>query len=122
MKNLHTLDEYRVPHLGLMGNERNGKFIIPTENGRQNFLIIASAEMGWDHVSVSLITSDRSAEVDRCPKWSEMCYVKDLFFDEDEVVMQLHPAKKDYVNCHNYTLHLWKPQEQEIPCPPTYMV
>lgn len=83
MKNLHTLDEYRVPHLGLMGNERNGKFIIPTENGRQNFLIIASAEMGWDHVSVSLITSDRSAEVDRCPKWNEMCYVKDLFFDED---------------------------------------
>lgn len=65
----------------------------------------------WEHVSVSVYN--------RTPTWEEMCKVKDLFWDEDEVVMQLHPAKKDYVNFHPFTLHLWKPILDEIPMPPT---
>jgi hypothetical protein len=39
-----------------------------------------------------------------------MCHVKELFFDADECVMQLHPPKSEYVNCHQYCLHLWRPQ------------
>ena len=46
-----------------------------------------------------------------------MCVIKDCFWNEDEVCMQLHPAKKDYVNNHNYCLHIWK-----IPTPPSIMV
>lgn len=68
----------------------------------------------WEHVSVSLRN--------RCPNWQEMCFVKDLFWGDDEVVMQLHPAKADYVNQHPYCLHLWKPAKQEIPLPPSIMV
>jgi len=30
--------------------------------------------------------------------------------------------KKDYVNNHNYCLHIWKPINQEIPTPPSIMV
>jgi hypothetical protein len=70
--------------------------------------------LDWEHVSVSL--------KNRCPNWQEMCFVKDLFWNEDEVVMQLHPAKKDYVNHHEYCLHLWRPTKVEIPLPPRIMV
>ncbi len=48
--------------------------------------------------------------------------VKDLFFEESEAVMQLHPPKKDYVNSHPYCLHLWRPRSIEIPLPNVDMV
>lgn len=76
----------------------NGAFII---SGLQ---VIASDGGGWDHVSVS--------KPDKIPTWEEMCLIKRLFFGDDEVVMQLHPAKKDYVNVHPRCLHLWRPQTQ----------
>ena len=40
--------------------------------------------------------------------WNEMCWVKELFWDDFEVVFQYHPPKKDHVNNHKYCLHLWK--------------
>lgn len=122
MKNLHELDKYRVPHLGFMGDENRGKFIIPDKNRKFNYLAIASASDGWEHVSVSLISLDQSAKISRCPRWNEMCEIKKLFFEPEEVVMQLHPAESNYVNIHPYVLHLWKPVDQEIPTPPIYMV
>jgi len=72
------------------------------------------AETGWQHVSVSVRH--------RPPNWQEMAFVKDLFWAEDECVMQLHPPKADYINCHPYCLHLWKPTAQEIPRPPSLLV
>lgn len=74
----------------------------------------ASWGLGWDHVSISFR--------DRCPTWDEMCEVKDIFFKEDEACVEYHPAKADYVNIHTYCLHIWRPQEIEIPKPPIYMV
>lgn len=79
-----------------------------------DLFIISSKGMGWEHVSVSTRK--------RIPNWLEMSFVKDLFFSEDEVVMQLHPAKKNYINAHPYVLHLWKPELAEIPLPPKWMV
>ena len=67
-------------------------------------LVIASDGGGWDHVSVST--------PERVPTWEEMCKIKSLFFDDEEVVMQLHPAKSQYVNYHERCLHLWRPQTQ----------
>lgn len=51
-----------------------------------------------------------------------MCQVKAIFWDKDDVVMQLHPAESEYVNFHKYCLHLWRPIGIAIPVPPTYMV
>jgi len=76
--------------------------------------IITSCGFSWDHVSVST--------KNRCPNWLEMNFVKDLFWGPEEVVFQLHPAKKDYINAHPYVLHLWKHQTKEIPLPPKWMV
>lgn len=76
--------------------------------------VIASWGSGWDHVSVSL--------QDRCPIWEEMCWIKRQFFDPSECVMQLHPQEADYVNNHPFCLHMWKPQSEAIPTPPSWMV
>ena len=76
--------------------------------------IIASNEFDWDHVSVSLKT--------RIPNWREMSLVKEVFWDDQDWVIQYHPPKKDYINLHPFCLHLWRPQFESIPLPPTIMV
>lgn len=114
MKDLDKLNEYRIEFYGSMGDKHNGAFQIPL--GNKTAFVIASDGMGWEHVSVSI------KNVDRCPKWSEMCEIKSMFFEDDEVVMQLHPKKTEYVNNHNYCLHLWKPIGKEIPTPPSILV
>ena len=78
------------------------------------FFVIYSNGGGWDHVSVSL--------TNRCPTWEEMCFIKDLFFNESESCVEYHPRKEDYVNFHPFCLHIWKPQEQELPTPPKAFV
>lgn len=74
----------------------------------------ANESIPWEHVSVSV--------KNRCPNWIEMCFVKDLFWEPEEAVMQLHPPKSDYINNHPYCLHLWRPIAVEIPLPPSIAV
>jgi hypothetical protein len=69
---------------------------------------------GWEHVSVSL--------PDRCPTWEEMCRVKDLFWRDDETVIQIHPPKAQYVNQHPHCLHLWRKADSEQQLPPIQFV
>ena len=78
--------------------------------------IVSSAgdETGWEHVSVSC--------KNRTPNWVEMCFIKDLFWAEDECVIQYHPPKSEYVNNHEYCLHMWRPTREAIPMPPSIMV
>jgi hypothetical protein len=73
-----------------------------------------SDDIPWEHVSVSTRT--------RCPTWEEMCWVKSLFFEEEEAVVQYHPPRSQYVNDHAYCLHLWRPLRAELPTPPSIAV
>ena len=69
---------------------------------------------GWEHVSVS--------RRDRCPTWDEMCWVKDLFWDPDETVLQFHPPKSRYINCHPFCLHLFRDAQFPMRLPPSCLV
>jgi len=69
---------------------------------------------GWEHVSVSTRR--------RCPNWQEMCFVKNLFWDEEECAVQYHPPKADYVNNSRYVLHLFRHISTPFPMPPSIMV
>jgi hypothetical protein len=69
---------------------------------------------GWEHVSVS---TGR-----RCPNWIEMCFVKRLFWDDEETVLQFHPPSSVYVNNHPNCLHLWRHRTEEVRLPPTQLV
>jgi hypothetical protein len=104
-----------------------GAFLIPAIRPRRPFplkIVASGNEEDWkecgfeppafEHVSVSTPS--------RCPTWDEMCFVKSLFWDDDDLVLQYHPRRSQYVNNHQYCLHLWRPIGVEIPEPPTLAV
>ena len=64
-------------------------------------LIVGFNEDGWEHVSMELYAR-------RLPTWEEMCYIKDIFWEDEEEVVQIHPKKSKYVNMTE-ALHLWRP-------------
>ena len=107
----HVPNKFRVK-----GSEEqdgnNGAFWLP----KKKLFIIASDGMNWEHVSVS------SPNKVRVPTWAEMCLVKNLFWDPEDTVMQLHPPESLYVNNHPGVLHLWRPRFMDIPRPPTELV
>lgn len=55
------------------------------------------------------------------PSWDDMCQLKDMFFKENETVVQYHPAKSEYVNNMPNCLHLWRPTNGALPTPPSIM-
>ncbi len=119
MRNLDLLARFRLPEFerrayGGDGDSGNGCFLVRSPTDGSELCVIASDGGGWDHVSVS--------HRRRIPNWIEMSHVKALFFRDDECVMQLHVPLEDHVNVHARTLHLWRPQAQEIPRPPGWMV
>lgn len=84
--------------------------------GKLKASVIWSFGCGWEHVSIAPYKRSYT------PSWDEMCRLKDMFFYDDEVVVQYHPAKKDYVNNVSNCLHLWRSTDASMPTPPTIMV
>jgi hypothetical protein len=116
----HVPEKFRMPlpkthplH-STVRDGNNGAFIVELKKGHKVF-VIASDGGGWEHVSVS--QDDRKS-----PSWEVMCEVKALFWDAEDCVVQYHPPESSYINNHPGCLHLWRPTEDEMPVPPTYMV
>lgn len=116
MKNLRQYNQYRVKLWGMYGDNSNGKFIIPRKNKSGYYQVIASDGLDWDHVSISLLDSQKNP-IERCLRWEEMCEIKEMFFLNTETVVQIHPKKEDYINDHPYVLHLWRPNNMSMPLP-----
>lgn len=109
---------HQMPGYETEPGERSGVFLLMF--GGAELRIIANAAFSdsawWEHVSIST--------PDRCPTWEEMCFVKNLFWEDEELVVQFHPPKSQYVNCHPRTLHLWRPtrHKDRMPFPPRDLV
>jgi len=106
----------------------NGCFLINPENSKTELFCIVSdgsddrVNVPWEHVSARART--RRADntwYERVPNWEEMCFLKDMFWNPDEVVVQFHPKKENYVNIHPNVLHLWR-FKGEMPTPPKVCV
>ncbi len=100
----------------------NGAFQLASPEPGWALAIIASDGEQWEHVSVHAWRGVEPKVQLRTPTWKEMAFVKRLFWDDDDVVMQLYPKRADYVNLHPNTLHWWRPVDREIPTPPPEMV
>lgn len=112
MKSLEEIKQYRgliVNQVGIDGG--NGFIHIGTWDGT----VVWSDGGGWDHVSVCPL---RKRII---PSWDDMCRLKDIFFDDQEAAIQIHPQKSEYVNNMPNCLHLWKYQG-DFPLPPAWMV
>jgi hypothetical protein len=127
----HVPEQHRI-RTGRMASDaslgNNGGFFVPnrTARGRGDapLRVIASDGQlvpdespdlaGWEHVSVSL--------PNRCPSWEEMAYIKSVFWDADDCVVQFHPPESEYVNNHPFCLHLWRRIDGPFPMPPSILV
>ena len=118
MKRIKELKKNIQVNITAQGEDGCKGFVLLTNNQRANF--IASWGLGWDHVSISI--EGNNAKPLHTPHWHEMCEIKDIFFNNDECVVQYHPAKKDYISIHPNVLHLWRPHHEVIPMPPKAMI
>lgn len=127
----HVPEEYRMTS-GPMASDAsyggNGAFALQPKIGNRRMIVIASdgadwqraglAGVPWEHVSVHCFEGKRQFT----PTWVEMCAVKDIFWDKEDVVIQIHPRESEYVNNHANVLHLWRPVGIELPTPPASTV
>src|SRR6185369_18045055 len=114
-KEWHHLDKYRgqePPYTSPKG-ATFGAFQL-SQSGRLLRIIATdgcpnSGETGeWEHVSIHAF--DPIFKKEMTPTWDQMCFVKSLFWEPNETVIQYHPAESDYVNTHPHVLHLWRPK------------
>ena len=112
------LEEGRFRAGGMRSNtgDLHGLFMLQGPTGARIRILSSGPdeEAGWEHVSVSI--------EHRTPNWREMSLVKDLFWGDEECVVQFHPPKSEYVNYHPNCLHLWRPMRMDIPLPPSELV
>lgn len=78
--------------------------------------IIWTRGAGWEHVSVSPYAKRIT------PSWDDMCHIKDIFWKDDEVAIQIHPQKDKYVNNMPNCLHLWSCTYKPMILPPSCLV
>jgi hypothetical protein len=105
---------------GIFASPRNsgpyGAFDLHGPCGERLLIIAADTRdpesEGWEHVSVSIGR--------RLPNWKEMAFVKDLFWDDQELVAQFHPPRSEYVNNMENCLHLWR--HKSLINPPSFLV
>lgn len=120
----HVPEKNRIEHpiMGIKppeGFPNNGAFKIKSPLSDRVLYIIASDGEGWEHVSVHALSLNRTFKL---PTHEEMCFIKDTFWDEEDVVVHYYPRKSEYVNIHETTLHLWRATEKEFPTPPVEFV
>lgn len=110
-----------APHVG-----HHGAFRLPSPEPGWSLALICDdgtdgdvpESLGWEHASVCAWRGEQS----RVPTWKEMAYAKSVCWDEDDLVVQYHPRKAEYVNAHPHVLHLWCSRLQPIPTPPASLV
>lgn len=134
-ENTDGIEQYRITTGPLRSSYKdgfNGFFEIPHPNlYGYYFSVQCSDGEGWEHVSVTVYPPRKRTKrgkptpprpEPRLPGWEEMCFIKDLFWDEEERVVQYHPPKSEYVNLHPAVLHMWRPIEEAVPFPPGKLV
>ena len=89
------------PIAGMPGTMMRG--ILKFDGKLQASFVCGSNEDGNEHVSIELYAR-------RLPTWEEMSLTKDIFWEDEEEAVEIHPKKSEYVNITE-ALHLWRPKD-----------
>lgn len=100
MRNLRDLSGYLIPNAPSLPSG-GAAYLVPSSLNSDFFLVIAAAERGWDHVSIS--------HPARYAAWEEIVHIRRLFFKATETVLQFHFPDTHPMNPPPYYLHLWRP-------------
>ena len=113
MKTLEEIKASRriaIMHMGKDGFD--GIIHMPVWDGT----VVCSNGAGWEHVSVAPKANRIT------PSWEDMCKIKDIFWNDNEAVIQIHPPKEEYVNQKTNCLHLWRCTYKDMVLPPAILV
>ncbi len=92
-------------------------------DGPDYYFLQFSWGLGWEHASLSRWKAGpRNLRLPLVPTWEDMCWLKEILWEDEELVVQYHPRKSEYVNHMDNVLHLWRPTDQEMPSPPPIFV
>lgn len=84
-----------------IGPEERSEFIIPFKNGIVGKCMAMNfKDEVWEHIVLYF--------KERCPTYEEISEVKELFWEKDEIAIQVHPPKSEYININKFALHLWR--------------
>lgn len=116
----HEIERYRYNPPGYPNAKgmRQGAFLIPFNgvvlrciaSDGSDWHACGLSGQPWEHVSVSL--------PDRCPTWQEMAFIKSVFWNSEETVVQFHVPDGEHINHHEHCLHLWRPVRSPVLRPP----
>lgn len=95
----NTVQEAIIREIGIYSSQRS-EYLIPTITAKATISAINFKDDDFEHVMLN--------PKHRLPTYEEMVSLKDIFWEQNEVAMQVHPAKSQYVNIEKYTLHLWR--------------
>ncbi len=113
---MKTIEEIKASHRVIIGQPGAdgfaGQISMPLWKGT----VICSTGAGWEHVSVS------PEKMRTMPSWDDMCMIKEIFWKDDESVIQIHPPKVQYVNNMPNCLHLWRCTYKDMVLPPSCLV
>ncbi len=113
---MKTFDEIKKnPRLRIESVSKDGFSGIVTFS-LWNGSIVCSKGAGWEHVSVAPFQRRF------VPTWDNMCSIKDMIWNDNEQVIQIHPAKAEYVNNVPNCLHLWRCTYKDMVLPPSVLV
>ena len=95
----NTLEEFVLREFGISSSHRC-EFLISTVTETAKISAINFKDSDFEHVMLN--------PQNRLPTYEEMVSLKEIFWEQGEVTMQVHPAKSEYINIQKYTLHLWR--------------
>lgn len=99
MKDIKEIEKIIPYKKHIFGNTYGTDMVVGTKRGS---IVFSNYEDGYEHVSFSPYSG-------KMPSWEDMCALKDIFWNDDEEVYQMHPPKNEYVNMMGNCLHLWRP-------------
>lgn len=94
-----TIQQALLRASGISSSQRS-EFLIPTVTKKASISALNFPDDDFEHVMLN--------PKHRLPTYEEMVLLKDIFWEQNEVAIQVHPAKSQYVNIAMYTLHLWR--------------
>lgn len=121
----HVPEKYRAPGPAWQYKTNNGAFMLPPVHRVSKLRIkaLAAEGGGWEHVFISCST--------RRPTWEEVRFVKNLFWDLEDAVIQFHLPESELAKktplalaSNPFGAHLWRPQKEEggvLVRPPDWM-
>ncbi|MDE5860853.1 MAG: hypothetical protein K2H28_01515 [Ruminococcus sp.] len=81
---------------------------------RKRIFFTAKWNDNWEQVYISRVSNR--------PKWDELCETKEIFWNDDECVIQYIPSESMHKDKYNNCLYLWKSVSVEIPIPPETLI